>query len=164
MTSSIFKSSNRPPSEAADLPEIDVTPIMNMFVILIPFLVSMAVFTHLSILEFTLPPNIGSGLINTGEKPKLKMTIVVTENYVAITHGETMLDSINLVNGSFDYNLIAEKISQYREKIEIKDEVIIAIRDKVKFKRIVSIMDKCKEAGFKKLGMSNATEDPLKGV
>lgn len=164
MKFSITKSSNRMPSETEGLPEIDVTPIMNMFVILIPFLVSMAVFTHLSVLEFSLPPNAGSGLEDTGEKPKLKLTIVAAESYTAIIIGETMLDSVSLVNDNFDYAIIAEKISQYREKTEVKNEVVIAVRDKVKFERIVTIMDKCKEAGFEKLSLSSATEDPVKGV
>ena len=33
---------------AAEVADLDVTPVMNMFIILIPFLVSMAAFTHLA--------------------------------------------------------------------------------------------------------------------
>ena len=53
---------HQPPSEAADVADLDVTPVMNMFVILIPFLVSMAVFAHVSIIEFSLPPNVGPSM------------------------------------------------------------------------------------------------------
>ncbi len=50
------------PSEVANEADIDVTPIMNMFIILIPFLVSMAVFTKLAIIEFNVPANSGKNL------------------------------------------------------------------------------------------------------
>jgi biopolymer transport protein ExbD len=61
----------KPPSDAASDIELDLTPMMSMFLILLPFLVSMAVLTHLTILEFSLPPNVaaaGNGNPST-EKP-----------------------------------------------------------------------------------------------
>ena len=51
---SLFRSSH-PPSQTIDNADVDVTPVMNVFIILIPFLVSMAVFTHHAIVEFSLP-------------------------------------------------------------------------------------------------------------
>jgi biopolymer transport protein ExbD len=50
MSLTLYKS-QRPPSELVESADLDVTPVMNMFIILIPFLVSMAVFTNLSILS-----------------------------------------------------------------------------------------------------------------
>ena len=35
--------------------DVDVTPVMNVFVILIPFLLLMAVFTKIAIIDFSLP-------------------------------------------------------------------------------------------------------------
>ena len=63
-----------PPSDAEEDTEVDVAPVMNMFIILVTFLISMAVFTHMAILEFSLPPNVGTGLDQSQGKPKLKLT------------------------------------------------------------------------------------------
>jgi hypothetical protein len=57
----LFKETT-PPSASFDENDIDITPMMNMFIILVTFLVSMAVFTHVAILDFSLPPNVGAGL------------------------------------------------------------------------------------------------------
>ncbi len=151
-------------SDAANIIEIDVTPVMNMFVILIPFLVSMAVFTHLSILKFSLPPNAGTGLENNSEKPKLRITVIVASDHLAIVQGESMLDSIPKQKDEYDLDHFIQKLSLHRENTDIKNEAIVAVKDKIKFKYVISIMDKCREAGFEKLGLSQATENAEQGV
>lgn len=155
-----FSKRNLAPSEvASEIIDIDVTPVMNMFIILIPFLVSVAVFTHLTIIEFSLPPNVGMGLDTSEGKPKLKMTVVVTSDYLAITHGDAMLDSIPVVNGEYDYTSFSKKLSIHRKEIDIKNEVIVAVRDAVRFKYVVKVMDRCRDAGFEKVGLSSAPEE-----
>lgn len=144
--------------------DLDVTPVMNMLVILIPFLISMAVFTHLSILSFSVPPNAGTGLDQSNGKPQLKLTVVVASDYLAITHGENMLDSIPIINQQLPYDNLLEKITTRRATIDIRDEAIVAVRDSVKFQDMVKVMDICRTAGFEKIGVSSASTDPGKGV
>ncbi|MGD9202511.1 MAG: biopolymer transporter ExbD [Chitinispirillia bacterium] len=158
-----FSKRNQTPSETVDeVIDINVTPVMNMFVILIPFLVSMAVFTQLSIIEFTLPPNVGKGLDDSKGKPKLKITVVITSEYLAITRGENMLDSIVKTGDNYNYDIFLDKLSLQRNENEIKDEIIVAVRNAIQFKYVVKIMDICHKAGFKKIGLSSALEDSKK--
>jgi biopolymer transport protein ExbD len=155
-----FSKRRKTPSEAAaEVIDIDVTPVMNMFIILIPFLVSMAVFTHLTIIDFSLPPNVGAGLDTSQGKPKLKITVVVTSGYVAVTHGEKMLDSIPMGTDDYDYDLLYNKLLMRRQEVEIRDEVIVAVQDPIRFKHVVKIMDRCRDAGFDKVGLSSAPEN-----
>lgn len=156
-----FLRAGRTPSEMArNVIDIDVTPVMNMFVILIPFLVSMAVFTHVSIIEFSLPPNVGAGLSRSAGKPKLKLTVVVAPEYLAVTLGENMLDSIPNSDMGYDYGLFLEKLFSRRGEADISDEVIVAVRDEIRIKHIVRVMDRCREAGFAKVGLSSAAVSP----
>ncbi len=156
MKSLSFFRYSRPPSENAEVTDIDVTPVMNMFIILIPFLVSMAVFTHVSIIDFSLPPNVGADLDSSQGKPKLKLTVVVAESYLAITQGEAMLDSIPAIEGNYDFRTLGESLAGYRAGAEIKDETVVSIGDRVKFKYAVKAMDACRDAGYEKIGLSSA--------
>lgn len=143
--------------------EIDVTPIMNMFVILIPFLVSMAVFTHLAVLRFSLPPHASAQLSRAEGMPKPKPTVVVAPQYVALTLGEGLLDSIVDVNGKVSDNLLVKGLSALRVD-EGCNEIVVAARDSVKFERIVTVMDQCTKAGFSKIGLSEGTSQPSEGI
>jgi biopolymer transport protein ExbD len=148
----------RTPSRAAETADIDVTPIMNMFIILIPFLVSMAVFTQMSIIELALPPNVGAGLDQSKGKPKLKLTVVAARSFLGITLGEEMLDSIPAAGGSHDYETFRTRLTERRRQVDIQDEAIVAVRDPVRFQQVVRVMDNCREAGFVELGLSSAPE------
>jgi biopolymer transport protein ExbD len=154
------------PSEAIEAEiDIDVKPIMNVLIILIPFLVSVAVYTNLAVIDMSLPPNVtaaaGAGAAN--EKPKLKITVVVAQSFCAITLGETLLDSIPCTGGDYAYATLAARLSARRAAAEVKDEVIVASRDKIKFKYVVRIMDTCKKTGFEKVSLASATENPGSG-
>jgi biopolymer transport protein ExbD len=152
------------PSDAAGVVTTDVTPVMNLFIILIPFLISMAVFTHLSIVEFSVPPNVGTELNPSGGKPKLKLTTVVGADYLILTCGEKVLDSISYGAKGQVPDTLLNTLRSNRARADIQDEVIVAVQDAVAFERVVAVMDACRLAGFTKLGLSNATNDPLKGV
>jgi len=152
-----------PPSAMGEDTEIDVAPVMNMFIILVTFLISMAVFTHVAILEFSLPPNVGTGLDQSQGKPKVKLTVRVGSDYIGIVSGDKLLDSLPVAGGKFPFDTLAALIKKRRAETAIQDEVVIASRDEIAFKQVVRVMDICREAGFDKTGLSSATADPGKG-
>ncbi len=147
------------PSESAQPPEIDVTPIMNMFVILIPFLVTMAVFTHLSVIELQTPSNVAKTADwQDGKKPKLKLTAVVGEHFLGITKGGIMYDSLPRVDGTYQYGRFETRIKALRSETEIQNECVVAVQDNVRFDYAVRVFDICKRVGFSEIGLSSAPE------
>ncbi len=68
---------------------IDVTPVMNMFVILIPFLISMAVFTQLGTHRFFLPGNDGSDIAQKLED--LPLIVNLDTNRIMASVGDVTL-------------------------------------------------------------------------
>jgi biopolymer transport protein ExbD len=151
-------------SDKIETPDVDVTPMMNIMIILLVMLISMSVFTRITMLSFSLPPNVGNGLNNDNGKPKLKMTVVVTPEYCALTFGEKMLDSIPLTGNTNDYTMLKERIAYRKTSEYLENEAIVAVRDKVRFQSMVKVMDICRECGFEKIGVSNATEHAETGV
>jgi biopolymer transport protein ExbD len=152
------------PSEAAGDIELDLTPMMSMFLILLPFLVSMAVLTHLTVLEFSLPPNVNTGAAGAGtEKPHLKLTLVMTPEYLLATYGERLLDSIPLSGNQNDFGNIGGLLTGYKKELNLENELVVASNDRVRLKNVVALMDRCKAAGFEKIGLSTATTDPREG-
>jgi biopolymer transport protein ExbD len=152
-----------PPSDAEEDTEVDVAPVMNMFIILVTFLISMAVFTHMAILEFSLPPNVGTGLDQSQGKPKLKLTVRLGSDFIGIVSGDKLLDSLPVAGGAFPFDTLAARIKTRRAETAIQDEIIIASLDEIAFKQVVRVMDICREAGFAKVGLSSATVDPEAG-
>jgi len=158
---SLLKIKNRPSLKVLEV-DVDVTPIMNMFIILIPFLVSMAVFSHLSILQFTLPPSAGKA--SGGPKSKdLKMTVLIRSNDFLLTLGETVLDSLPKLKGEFDLIKLKESLIIHRDSLKRKNDLILAIDDGIVFNEIVQTMDVCRVAGFEKIALSEGAGKAVNG-
>lgn len=158
MKLTLFRS-NLPPSSIPGA-ELDVTPVMNMFVILIPFLVSMAVFTHMSIIEFSLPPNVNSAMNSAESKPEPKLTIRIGPDYLGIILGAEQLDSLTVTGDDYPFAALKKQLELRKKERNFQEEVIVASRDVVPFKQVVKVMDICREVGLAKIGLSSATEDP----
>ena len=160
---SIVKGKNRlKVSDSSDPANVDVTPMMNVLMILLPVLISMAVFTKVAMIQFSVPPNVGTHLNSDSGKPKLKMTVIIAKDFYAITYGEKMIDSIES-NTNAETEL-SGRIARYKNSFDIQYEAIVAVRDNVDFQRMVRVMDICRENGFEKIGVSEATENPDNGV
>jgi biopolymer transport protein ExbD len=132
--------------------DVDVKPVMNMFIILIPFLVSMAVFSHIAIHQFYLPPNAANS--DKIGKVELKSTIVIDTNYILVTVGSDMIDSLPTEN--FDRNRLINSLSNAREMSDDKEKAVVSAKDAVAFNWVVKMMDVCRESGFLHTGLSAA--------
>ncbi|MDZ7652706.1 MAG: biopolymer transporter ExbD [Burkholderiaceae bacterium] len=66
--------------EAAGL---DVTAFINLIIVLVPFLLSVAVFSHLSVLEMSLPAQ-SSGALEKLSAEKLNLEIVIREEKIDV--------------------------------------------------------------------------------
>ena len=150
-------------SEIVEDNEIDIAPVMNMFIILVTFLISMVVFTHVAILEFSVPPNVSAGLDQSRGKPKLRLTVRIGTDYTGIVLGDKLLDSLTVEAGELPFAHLAECLRLRRSETAIPDEIIVASRDEINFQQVVRVMDLCREAGFSKVGLSSATVDPAAG-
>lgn len=160
---SLFKTT-RPPSEMAGA-DVDVTPVMNMFVILIPFLVSMAVFTQVSIIDFSVPSDVGQSTAQPSGKPKLKLTVLLTETFLGVVEGENMLDSLPMADdGKYPFNELKKTLSERRPHSDFPDEIVVSVRDEVAFEYVVRAMDVSRESGFTKVGITGAPADPSQGL
>jgi biopolymer transport protein ExbD len=154
---------NKPASENIEDNEIDVAPVMNMFIILVTFLISMTVFTHIAILQFTLPPNVSKTLDQSQGKPKLRLTVRLGSDFLGVVLGEKLLDSLPVANGRFPFEALAARLKERRANADVQDEIVIASRDEIAFKQVVRVMDLCRDAGFGKVGLSSATVNPEAG-
>ena len=71
--------------------------------VLIPFLVSMAVFTHIAVIDFSLPPHRVQQSEAT-ESKELDISIVVTNEGFRIVGTGKKLDQVPRVQGSISLN------------------------------------------------------------
>jgi len=146
--------------QAAD---VDLTPIMCLFIILVPLLLLTAVFERLSALKVNLPQ---ASTLEEPDKPKeptgvVELQVLLQEAGLAVegtlSHDasgkekdlyEDFRYEIPLVNGAYDLPKLQIILKNLKQQYPKHEEVVLLVEDKVSYDTIVQTMDTCREEYF----------------
>lgn len=140
----------RRPSNSATAADLDVTPVMNMFIILIPFLISMSAFTHLATHEFSLPGDEGPG--EASERSELPLTVAVGLQGMLVAEGDVVLAELPRLEGNLD---LVELTGLLRT--QAPERLVVAIDGPVVTAEVVDCLDACRAAGCNDVGLASGT-------
>ncbi|OGS37211.1 MAG: hypothetical protein A2293_15140 [Elusimicrobia bacterium RIFOXYB2_FULL_49_7] len=140
--------------------DLDVTPVMNLLVVLIPFLVSMAVFTQISAISFSLPPAMEEGDANSasdqkaGEQETLDISIALTDAGLTVTGTGQVMPLIAKRNGKYDLDALNKVLRAVKIRYPKQEDIVLIIEQEVLYEDIVGVMDLCRDAHFPNIGLS----------
>lgn len=121
--------------------ELNITAFMNLMVVLVPFLLLMAVFTRLTVIELALPGPL-SDVEEPPEDPPIELEVVIRENRIDIQdRGSALLGEFPRVNGKDDYKPVIEKLRQVKAQFPDIISASILAEDDVPYDRIVQVME-----------------------
>ena len=146
----------RPSSVNADA-SIDATPVMNMFVILIPFLVSMAAFSQLAVQRLALPGNEAAESAQTEDDAPLLVS--VTRSEIVAMRGNRIIGTVERQDASAELsNELTPLLEEARQLFPRLDHVTLALADDVVCADVVTCFDVCRETGFVDVGVAEAAQ------
>jgi biopolymer transport protein ExbD len=154
-----YKPSARRTEEGLSM-DLDIRPVMNLMVVLIPLLLQGAEWVKLGAIEINAPPSKSGGNGAADEQDKkeeekvIGLKLAVTTDGITIANAVTVLTSdqgegptvpIN-VDSEYDYELLRTKLIEIKEKIVgqgYKDEnrVVITASKEIEYKNIVELID-----------------------
>ncbi len=143
-------------SEAID---IDMTPMMNMLIILISFLVTMVVFTQLAVIKFNLPPSgPGEGKAESQPDPaihqEVDITVLISENGFQVIGEGRKLDPIPKGSKGYDFSKLGNFMKSLKEEYPTAESVVLLIDSTIIYQDIISSMDIVRENKFPNILLS----------
>jgi biopolymer transport protein ExbD len=136
--------------------DVEITPVMNLFLVLVPFLLLTAVFVRIAILELSLPSLNKENTAVSTDPPKavvLNLLAIRSEGFELKSPGFEF-GLIPKVNNEFDWPKLVSSLRQIREKYPDSHDVVVAPADNVKYEIVVKVMDRCRENGFANISIS----------
>lgn len=121
--------------------ELNITAYMNLMVVLVPFLLVMAVFSRISILELNFPSG-DQAQSQKQEKQQQDLEVIVYKNFISV--GTRQGGEIRrFPNKKDDYDLagVSELLVQIKQKLPKKEEVTLLMDSEVKYDSLVKVMD-----------------------
>lgn len=123
---------------------LDVTAFINLIIVLVPFLLSTAVFSQLAIHELTLPPQASGALEQL--KGNLQLEVVIRND--AIEVGDRiggLIQKIDKTSAGYDYKALAALMLQIKEQIvkDDKDTTAVSVLPEpgIAYDVVIQVMD-----------------------
>jgi biopolymer transport protein ExbD len=156
-----YKPSTRSKGDDSGM-ELDIRPVMNLMVVLIPLLLAGAEWVKLAVMEINAPPAKNVGGPGPGEnedqkekEKKLGLTVAIANDGITIGNAATLLeneegDSGPTVpkndEGEYDYEKLREKLIEIKKKIVDKgfvdsERATITASSNIEYQIIINVMD-----------------------
>jgi biopolymer transport protein ExbD len=140
--------------------DLDMTPMMNMLIILISFLVTMVVFTQLAVIKFNLPPSeAGSGGgpdTASVKKPgsDVDITLVLSEAGFQIIGEGRKLDPLPKGKAGYDFPGLGAFMKKLKAEYPAAENIVMLIDSAVIYQDIIATMDVCRDNRFPNILLS----------
>lgn len=135
--------------------ELDLTPMMNILLILIPFLATMAVFLHLAVVEFALPPGVSSSAEADAPNPDhIDISVVVTPKGYTILGSGQKLDFVPKADGLYNFDFLVRQLKAIKYKYPQEENIVLMVDPEVRYDDVIGFMDQCRASQFPNVGLS----------
>jgi biopolymer transport protein ExbD len=128
--------------------DIDLTPYMNLLVVLAPFLLITAVFTRLAVLEIYLPPPASAELMSKMPSPEeqLVLTISITEKGLVVANGTKIISLVQTTPKGHDLQTLSSVLQQIKARFPGVDNAIILSKPDIPYDELVQVIDTARVA------------------
>ena len=125
---------------------LEITAFINLIVVLVPFLLSVAVFTRLAVIDLALPAQSSDAVARLDPDKPLKLEIVIRAGGLEVgdRHGGNLLpigDGIANVAGGPDTQALAVLMRAIKAKFPQHDDATVLAEANTSYETLVRVMD-----------------------
>lgn len=144
-------------SVATDIMELlNLTPMMDVFTVLVVFLLITAVFTSITIMDLSVPTSAGGAV---SARPNFAIEVIVRKSGLEIANGRAVEAAIPKKDGKYDLKTLSELLLALKAKYPEKEDATVLMEPKIEYDYLVQVMDTVRGAKtpiFPKISIGDA--------
>jgi len=118
--------------------ELMLVPMIDIFTVLVTFLLMTAVFSRITILQLELPSSDAS---TAATPPAFRLEVIVRHEGFELTNGSKLIATIPKANGEYDLKTLSQlALSLKREYPDANDASVLLERD-IQYDYLIQVMD-----------------------
>jgi biopolymer transport protein ExbD len=118
--------------------ELMLVPMIDIFTVLVTFLLMTAVFSRITILQLDLPSADAGG---APSPPEFRLEVIVRASGFELTNGNTLIASLPKLAGEYDYKMLTELALQLKRDNPDVDDASVLMERQVKYDYLIQVMD-----------------------
>lgn len=121
--------------------ELNITAFMNLMVVLVPFLLLTAVFTHITILDLNLPSP-SSADSKKPKTPPYELRITIRKNSLNLSDNRGgLIKRVSKKDKEHDYSTLKQALIQVKSRIPDKTAITILAEQNTEYDALIQVMD-----------------------
>jgi biopolymer transport protein ExbD len=144
------------PLETDIMELLNLTPMMDVFTVLVVFLLITAVFTSITVMDLSVPTSAGGA---ASVKPNFAIEVIVRKAGLEIANGRSVEAAIPKKDGKYDLQLLSELLDRLKAKYPEKEDATVLMEPKIEYDYLVQVMDTVRGAKtplFPKISIGDA--------
>lgn len=138
-----------------DSAELNITAFMNLMVVLVPFLLVMAVFSRMAVLEIDLPKANAA----SSEDPPLQLEVVVRQDRLVVTeHAQGVQRELPNRDGNYDLDGLSAVLQRLKARAPETVAATLLLEPDLSYEKLVQVMDAVRVAPVERDGQMVSAE------
>jgi len=123
--------------------ELLLVPMIDIFTVLVTFLLMTAVFSRITIMELDLPSAAGGAV---APEPEFRLEVILRAGGFELTNGTSVIAAVPKVDGKYDLAALSELAQSLKRDHPEKHDASILLEPKVEYDDLIQVMDAIRSA------------------
>ena len=117
--------------------ELMLVPMIDIFTVLVTFLLMTAVFSRIAIIDLDLPSSTGGPVT----EPTFRLEVIVRKQGFELTNGKEVIAALPKVNGVYDLKALSEAAVQLKQEHPAQDDASVLLEPDIPYDDLIQAMD-----------------------
>jgi len=122
--------------------ELLLVPMIDIFTVLVTFLLMTAVFSRIAVMQIDLPSSVS---VKPAE-PKFRLEVIVRQDGFELSDGKQAIGTIPKVSGAYDLNALSERALAVKHEHPTSEDASVLSEPKVPYDELIQAMDAIRSA------------------
>ena len=114
-----------------------LVPMIDIFTVLVTFLLMTAVFVRVTVLQLDLPSSAGGPV----SEPTFRLEVIVRKEGLELTNGATRIATLPAVNGEYDLKTLSDLALSLKRDHPQVDSASVLLEAEVSYDNLIQVMD-----------------------
>jgi biopolymer transport protein ExbD len=137
------------PMETDIMELLNLTPMMDVFTVLVVFLLITAVFTSITIMDMNVPTSAGGP---TSNRPNFAIEVIVRKSGLEIANGSSVEAAIPKKDDKYDLKKLSELLLSLKARYPQKEDATVLMEPKIEYDHLIQVMDTVRSAEVRQEG------------
>jgi len=117
--------------------ELNLVPMIDIFTVLVTFLLMTAVFSRITIVELDLPSSASASVT----PPQFRLEVIVRKEGFELTNGSSLIAVIPKVDGAYDLKKLGELVLALKRDYPNADDASVLLQPEIEYDHLIQVMD-----------------------